>query len=303
MAPVNNPQPLHEDDVVLDKVEDGNGINCCSRRSELTLSFEGEVYVFPSVTPHQVQAVLLLLGGRDVQTSVPAVEIPFDQSNRGMGDAPKHSNLSRRIASLARFREKRKERCYDKKIRYIVRKEVAQRMHRKNGQFTSLKEGPGSANWDSAQNAHQDGTPHSDTVRRCYHCSVSENNTPAMRRGPGGPRTLCNACGLMWANKGVSEYSSKAIAAESSNDHAAVNLGDDEVVLVSFSLLLSPCNYSTFILELSDTFSQELPESVKHFTNTLPLGIVHSSVNDDEQEPLVDLSHLSDTDIHIPEKL
>ncbi|XP_019438483.1 PREDICTED: GATA transcription factor 24-like isoform X2 [Lupinus angustifolius] len=314
MAPVNNPQPLHEDDVVLDKVEDGNGINCCSRRSELTLSFEGEVYVFPSVTPHQVQAVLLLLGGRDVQTSVPAVEIPFDQSNRGMGDAPKHSNLSRRIASLARFREKRKERCYDKKIRYIVRKEVAQRMHRKNGQFTSLKEGPGSANWDSAQNAHQDGTPHSDTVRRCYHCSVSENNTPAMRRGPGGPRTLCNACGLMWANKGtfrdlskggrnisveqsdvdtptdvkpsvlegdmhgtygVSEYSSKAIAAESSNDHAAVNLGDDE----------------------------ELPESVKHFTNTLPLGIVHSSVNDDEQEPLVDLSHLSDTDIHIPEKL
>jgi hypothetical protein len=22
-----------------------------------------------------------------------------------------------------------------------------------------------------------------------------------MRRGPEGPRTLCNACGLMWANK------------------------------------------------------------------------------------------------------
>lgn len=22
-----------------------------------------------------------------------------------------------------------------------------------------------------------------------------------MRRGPAGPRTLCNACGLMWANK------------------------------------------------------------------------------------------------------
>lgn len=22
-----------------------------------------------------------------------------------------------------------------------------------------------------------------------------------MRRGPDGPRTLCNACGLMWANK------------------------------------------------------------------------------------------------------
>uniref|UniRef100_A0A0A9F348 GATA-type domain-containing protein n=1 Tax=Arundo donax TaxID=35708 RepID=A0A0A9F348_ARUDO len=24
-----------------------------------------------------------------------------------------------------------------------------------------------------------------------------------MRRGPDGPRTLCNACGLMWANKGM----------------------------------------------------------------------------------------------------
>lgn len=37
--------------------------------------------------------------------------------------------------------------------------------------------------------------------RRCKHCGVNENNTPAMRRGPDGPRTLCNACGLMWANK------------------------------------------------------------------------------------------------------
>lgn len=39
------------------------------------------------------------------------------------------------------------------------------------------------------------------SLRRCQHCGVSENSTPAMRRGPEGPRTLCNACGLMWANK------------------------------------------------------------------------------------------------------
>lgn len=39
------------------------------------------------------------------------------------------------------------------------------------------------------------------SVRRCQHCGVGENSTPAMRRGPAGPRTLCNACGLMWANK------------------------------------------------------------------------------------------------------
>ncbi|KAI4337582.1 hypothetical protein L6164_015979 [Bauhinia variegata] len=184
-------------------VANHGGVVMASRTSELTLSFEGEVYVFPAVTPEKVQAVLLLLGSRDVLTGVPTIEVPFDQSNKGIGDTPKRSDLSRRIASLVRFREKRKERCFDKKIRYTVRKEVAQRMHRKNGQFASLKDSPGSSNWDSAQSFHQDGTPHSETVRRCQHCGVSENNTPAMRRGPAGPRTLCNACGLMWANKGT----------------------------------------------------------------------------------------------------
>ena len=35
----------------------------------------------------------------------------------------------------------------------------------------------------------------------CRHCGISGKYTPMMRRGPEGPRTLCNACGLMWANK------------------------------------------------------------------------------------------------------
>ncbi|KAL2655838.1 hypothetical protein AAZV13_04G087700 [Glycine max] len=294
------------DDDAMDELEDANvnSVNVTnaasvnheavvampSRTSELTLSFEGEVYVFPAVTPQKVQAVLLLLGGRDVQAGVPAVEPPFDQSNRDMGDTPKRSNLSRRIASLVRFREKRKERCFDKKIRYSVRKEVAQRMHRKNGQFASLKESPGSSNWDSAQSSGQVGTSHSESVRRCHHCGVGENNTPAMRRGPAGPRTLCNACGLMWANKGTlrdlskggrnlsveqsdlgsSEDPSKSNAADGSSNHA-VNPSDEE-----------------------------LPETAEHFTNVLPLGIGHSSTNDSEQEPLVELSNPSDTDIDIP---
>ena len=29
-----------------------------------------------------MQAVLLLLGGRDIPTGVPTIEVPFDQSNR-----------------------------------------------------------------------------------------------------------------------------------------------------------------------------------------------------------------------------
>lgn len=36
-------------------------------------------------------------------------------------------NFPHRVASLMRFREKRKERNFDKKIRYAVRKEVALR--------------------------------------------------------------------------------------------------------------------------------------------------------------------------------
>lgn len=110
-----------------DGVGGGAGVVMASRTSELTLSFEGEVYVFPAVTPEKVQAVLLLLGGRDIPTAVPTFEVSYDQNNKGVADTPKHSNLSRRIASLVRFREKRKERCFDKKIRYTVRKEVAQR--------------------------------------------------------------------------------------------------------------------------------------------------------------------------------
>ncbi|PON89828.1 GATA transcription factor [Trema orientale] len=77
-------------------------------------------------------------------------------------------------------------------------------MHRKNGQFASLKESSGTSGWDSSQSGLQAGTHRPETVlRRCQHCGISEQNTPAMHLGPAGPRTLCNACGLMWANKGT----------------------------------------------------------------------------------------------------
>ncbi|KAM3240007.1 hypothetical protein ACQJBY_053597 [Aegilops geniculata] len=114
-----------------------------------------------------------------------------------------HTRLnSHRMASLMRFREKRKERNFDKKIRYSVRKEVAHRMQRHKGQFTSSKakaeEAAAAANsdWGAVE-----GRPLSAPV--CQHCGISSNNTPMMRRGPDGPRTLCNACGLAWANKGM----------------------------------------------------------------------------------------------------
>ncbi|KAK8962722.1 GATA transcription factor 24 [Platanthera guangdongensis] len=152
-----------------------------SNPNQLTLLFQGEVYVFDSVTPEKVQAVLLLLGGCEVPTGISGSVL-----EQGMDDILRRANIpAKRLASLIRFREKRKERCFDKKIRYDVRQEVALRMKRRKGQFAGKA------------NPEDEASPSSS----CHNCGISAKLTPAMRRGPGGPRSLCNACGLMWANK------------------------------------------------------------------------------------------------------
>ncbi|KAL3686204.1 hypothetical protein R1sor_004226 [Riccia sorocarpa] len=177
--------------------------------TQLTLSYQGEVYVFDTVPPEKVQAVLLLLGGREIPPGMSGVNASgHHHSNKGVSELPARMNMPQRLASLTRFREKRKERCYDKKIRYTVRKEVAQRMQRKKGQFASSRtlgdEGGAVSNWDGSQTSGQQAGPGGGQQEvTCVHCGIGERSTPMMRRGPSGPRTLCNACGLMWANKGV----------------------------------------------------------------------------------------------------
>ncbi|XP_076894504.1 GATA transcription factor 24-like [Bidens hawaiensis] len=172
-------------------------VNGATGADQLTLSFQGEVYVFDAVSPEKVQAVLLLLGGYEVPTGAPTLGVP-PQNHRSLNEFPARSSQPQRAASLSRFREKRKERCFDKKIRYSVRKEVATRMQRKKGQFTSSKAvsdetGTATSDWN--------GGPAPDEETICRHCGISSKSTPMMRRGPSGPRTLCNACGLKWANK------------------------------------------------------------------------------------------------------
>ncbi|KAH7515288.1 hypothetical protein FEM48_Zijuj10G0010900 [Ziziphus jujuba var. spinosa] len=227
---------------------------------QLTLSFQGQVYVFDSVAPEKVQAVLLLLRGGEVPPSVPAVPISAQHNNQGLAATPQRFTVPQRVASLIRFREKRKERNFDKKIRYTVRKEVALRMQRNKGQFTSSK----CNNDDSASAATSMGTndwcqdgnggQHSEilnnplswvgylslfsselllldliwaiscgTTSSCQHCGISEKCTPMMRRGPEGPRTLCNACGLMWANKGTLRDLSKAVSQSGQNTSTSRN--------------------------------------------------------------------------------
>ncbi|XP_074564311.1 GATA transcription factor 24-like isoform X1 [Curcuma longa] len=196
--------------------------------NQLTLSFQGEVYVFDSVSPEKVQAVLLLLGGREMQTgsnpfppstiptkvllNITACQFAFGAlMTSGAFDMWQRGDIPHRLASLMRFREKRKERNFEKKIRYTVRKEVASRMQRNKGQFTSSKSKTDSSIGDATGANQESGSPENKIpgASACHHCGISAQSTPMMRRGPDGPRTLCNACGLVWANKGMMRDLSK----------------------------------------------------------------------------------------------
>ncbi|XP_052189860.1 GATA transcription factor 24-like [Diospyros lotus] len=199
------PQALDEiGDVYVDGVPDvplqrGE----CS--NQLTLSFRGQVFVFDDVATEKVQAVLLLLGASELASTIQGTELTY-QNQRELMDYPLRCSQPQRAASLSRFRQKRKERCFDKKIRYNVRQEVALRMQRKNGQFASSKKSERSTSCNAAEDLRQDFSPQ-ETL--CTHCGTSSKSTPMMRRGPDGPRTLCNACGLFWANKGTMRDVSK----------------------------------------------------------------------------------------------
>ncbi|KAJ8760049.1 hypothetical protein K2173_010905 [Erythroxylum novogranatense] len=198
---------------------------------QLTLSFQGQVYVFNSVSAEKVQAVLLLLGGREVPSNSPALPTGAQQNNRGLTGVPQRFNAPQRVASLIRFREKRKERNFDKKIRYAVRKEVALRMQRNKGQFTSSKPNQDDSasavtSWGSNESfGSESNGSQQDAV--CRHCGISEKCTPMMRRGPEGPRTLCNACGLMWANKGTLRDLSKAVPPQGGVNSSSINRNNE----------------------------------------------------------------------------
>ncbi|KAJ8459451.1 hypothetical protein OPV22_032377 [Ensete ventricosum] len=80
--------------------------------NHLTLFFQGGVFVFDSVSPEKIQDVLLLLGGREMQTGVNPFPTSSTQNRR--------LNVPHRVASLMRFPEKQKELNFKKKIHYTV---------------------------------------------------------------------------------------------------------------------------------------------------------------------------------------
>uniref|UniRef100_A0A0D9VXI7 CCT domain-containing protein n=1 Tax=Leersia perrieri TaxID=77586 RepID=A0A0D9VXI7_9ORYZ len=158
---------------------------------------------------------------------------PNQLENRGYDDLLQRTDIpAKRVASLIRFREKRKERNFDKKIRHAVRKEVALRMQRRKCQFagTANMEGESlSPGCDPASRGSGQDFPSRDS--ECQNCGTSEKMTPAMRRGPAGPRTLYNACGLMWANKGTLRSYPKA-KVESSVGATEQSIIDNKVLVV-----------------------------------------------------------------------
>ncbi|EYU39107.1 hypothetical protein MIMGU_mgv1a010280mg [Erythranthe guttata] len=250
-----------------------------SRTSELSISFEGEVYVFPAVTPE-----------------------------KAVNDVSSRPNVSRRLASLERFREKRKERSFEKKIRYSCRKEVAQRMHRKNGQFAAVND---TCQTSDDNLGSSNSTPQQEPVcssRTCQHCGVSENSTPAMRRGPAGPRTLCNACGLMWANKGtLRDLTKGARHLFNQNDLGPLDIKPIAVAAPDKSYFNQDENRTPEQTRLVGEYGnpllrteQDLIEITEGIADDSSFGIENSSGNLAEQETLDELANLSGTEFDIP---
>lgn len=74
------------------------------------------------------------------------------------------SKADRREAALMKFKQKRKDRCFDKKIRYVNRKRLAERRPRVRGQFVRKLSGvdvylngqPASADYDEEEEEEED---------------------------------------------------------------------------------------------------------------------------------------------------
>ncbi|ESQ54879.1 hypothetical protein EUTSA_v10025795mg [Eutrema salsugineum] len=218
------------------------------RANQLTISFRGQVYVFDAVGPDKVDAVLSLLGASTELSSGQQVMEVAQQNHLPAVEYQNRCSHPQRAQSLDRFRKKRNARCFEKKVRYGVRQEVALRMARNKGQFTSAKMTDGAYNSGTDQDSAQE---ESHPEISCTHCGISSKCTPMMRRGPSGPRTLCNACGLFWTNRGTLRDLSKKTEenqmlitkpGEGGNDADANNSKSEPATVEEHTALVSLAN-------------------------------------------------------------
>ncbi|KAJ4831434.1 hypothetical protein Tsubulata_037047 [Turnera subulata] len=89
--------------------------------------------------------------------------------------------------------------------RLCSRDDQVENQNPKGGQVLSSSENEG---WSSAVVRNEKGLQQQETAakrRRCTHCQTDQ--TPQWRRGPHGPKSLCNACGVRYASgRLVPEY-------------------------------------------------------------------------------------------------
>lgn len=152
-----------------------SNINPIDAPYQVTLSFHDRALVFDEVPREKVQFAILLLGGFEFRRN----------TKRYMSNDPKRQEY------LNKYYQKRKNRCFENKIRYNIRQKVALTMNRKQGKFAPK----------NVEQVEVEEAKYFETA--CTHCGISSNETPMMRKGPTGQKTLCNACGLYWINKGT----------------------------------------------------------------------------------------------------
>ncbi|KAL9687824.1 hypothetical protein QQ045_032231 [Rhodiola kirilowii] len=104
---------------------------------QLVISYAGQVYVFDNVDHEKAQDALYLLGISG--TWLGDTIVGRNCHRQSEPPVPGRCSQLQRLASLERFRQKRMKRCFEKKIRYDVRQEVALGMQRSRGQFASRK--------------------------------------------------------------------------------------------------------------------------------------------------------------------
>lgn len=128
-----------------------------------------------------------------------------------------------------------------------------------------------------------------------------------MRRGPSGPRTLCNACGLMWANKGMFRDITKG------GSHVPFDKnepGTPDIKLSTFapenSYLKQHQEGSSGETKLTEenpsvtTAELDMQEAAENFADSSPFRIRSSSVNIDDEDNLDELANASGTEFEIP---
>ncbi|CAL1411845.1 unnamed protein product [Linum trigynum] len=111
----------------------------------------------PPPFPYYPVSICLQQPGQIPSSTNNSWQPSFGGGGSSLAESSKTNQVDRREAALIKFRQKKKERCFAKKIRYVNRKKLAERRPRVRGQFVRKLNG---VNVDL--NGHPAGTDYED---------------------------------------------------------------------------------------------------------------------------------------------